>query len=84
MQIRLSQHRPIARVTLGRWRNLLTLALVVALLVVALAIWPSAHLAVSAYEVLGFATLLAFMSFVLALATVLGVMAVKVLAGDET
>ena len=85
MQIRLSQHRPLAghRRT-SRWRSLLATALILAPIVAAMAIWPSARLAVSTYEVLGFVTLLAFMGFVFALATALGIAAVKLLGGDET
>jgi hypothetical protein len=84
MQIRLSQHRPFAHRRPSRGRSLLTPALVVVLLVAAAAIWPSARLAVSAYEGSGVVTLLAFMGFVFALATALGVTAVKALSGDET
>jgi hypothetical protein len=84
VQIRLPQHRPFVHRKTGLWRSLLTLALVVAPFVAAMAIWPSARLAVSAYEVSGFVTLLAFMGIVLALATALGVAVVKLLAEDET
>jgi hypothetical protein len=84
MQIRLSQHRPFVLRRLSPWRNLLTPGLIVALLVGAMAILPSARLAVSAHKVLGFVTLLAFMGFVFALAIALGVAATKLLAGDET
>jgi hypothetical protein len=52
-------------------------------IVAAMAIWPSARLAVIAYEATGFVTLLAFMGFVFALAIALGIVAVKLLAGDE-
>jgi L-asparagine transporter-like permease len=52
-------------------------------IVAGLAIWPSARLAVTAYEASGFVTLFAFMGFVFALAIGLGVVAVKLLAGDE-
>lgn len=135
MQIRLSQHKPLARLRLNRGRSLLTLGLIAALLLAAhtlfslqpnsvlaaalfflplvlfaalgagrelstpsltelafysfaivavMAIWPSARLAVAAYEASGFVTLLAFMGFVFALAIALGFVAVKLLAGDET
>jgi hypothetical protein len=84
MQIRLSQHEAFAERSPHRWRSLFTLALVVIFPVAALAIWPSARLTVSTYEVLGFVALLAFMGFVVALASALGVAAVKMLAGDET
>lgn len=52
-------------------------------IVVSMAIWPSARLAVTAYEASGFVTLLAFMGFVFGLAIALGVVAVKLLTGDE-
>ena len=84
MQIRLTQHRPFVHRAPGPWPSLLTFAVIVALLIAAIAIWPSARLAVSAYEATGFVTLLAFMGFVFALATALGVVAVTVLAGDDT
>jgi hypothetical protein len=137
MQIRLSQHGPLARLHLGRGRSLITLGLIAALLaaahrlfplqadgisavallilplvllaalgagrellapsltelafysfaiVAAMAIWPSASLAATAYEAAGFVTLLAFMAFVFAVAIALGMLAVKLLASrdDET
>jgi hypothetical protein len=134
MQIRLSQHRSLARLGLGRRRSLITLGLIAALLaaahrlfplqadgisavallflplvlfgalgagrelstpsltelafysfaiVAAMAIWPSASLAVTAYEATGFVTLLAFMGFVFAVAIALGVLAVKLLASRD-
>jgi hypothetical protein len=51
--------------------------------VAALAIWPSARLAVTAYEATGFVTLIAFMAFVIGLAIGLGVVTVKLLAGND-
>jgi hypothetical protein len=53
-------------------------------IVAAMAIWPSARLAVTAYEATGFVTLLAFMGFVFALAIALGVVAVKLLTRNDS
>ena len=52
-------------------------------IVAVMAIWPSARLAATAYDATGFVTLFAFMSFIIALAIALGVLAVKLLAGDD-
>lgn len=52
-------------------------------IVAVMAIWPSARLAATAYDATGLVTLFAFMSFVIALAIALGVLAVKLLAGDD-
>ena len=82
MQIRLSQHKSIGPRTASLWRSLLTLILIAAPIITAMVIWPSAHLAVSVYEVSGFVTLFAFMGLVLALATTLGIVAAKLLGGD--
>jgi hypothetical protein len=73
---------------LGAGRELLTpslteLAFYSFAIVVALAIWPSARLAVIAYEAMGLVTLIAFMAFAFALAIGLGVVAVKLLAGNN-
>ena len=84
MHIRLSRDRPFAHRRAGRRRSLIMLALIVAPLLAIVAIWPSARLAIGTYEVSGFVALLAFMGCVFALATALGIAAVKVIGGDET
>ncbi len=84
MQIRLSQPRQSIQSQPGRWPSLHAPALIVVLVVAAMMIWLSAHLAVSGYDAAGFVTLLAFMGFAFALATALGIVAVKLLAKDET
>lgn len=63
--------------------SLKELAFYFSLLAAALLIWPSAHLAASAYEAAGFVTLAAFMGFVFALALFLGLLAVKLLAAHD-
>lgn len=73
---------------LGAGRELLTpslkgLAFFSFLAVAALAIWPSARLAVTAYEATGFVTLLGFMGFVFVMALALGLLAVRLLAGRD-
>ncbi|WP_119269872.1 hypothetical protein [Taklimakanibacter deserti] len=73
---------------LGAGRELLSpslteLAFYCFAIVAVMAIWPSARLAATTYEATGFVTLFVFMSFVFALAIALGVLAVKLLAGDD-
>jgi hypothetical protein len=80
MQIRLSQPRQSVHSQPGRWSSLHAPALLVVHVVAAMAIWPSAHLAVGAYDATGFVTLLAFMGFVFVRAIALGIVAVKLLA----
>jgi hypothetical protein len=83
MQVRSSQYRPFVHPRPRSWYGLLMPALIVALVVAAMAIWP-ARLAANAHEFSGLATLVAFMGIAFALAVVLGVAAVKMLGGDET
>jgi hypothetical protein len=52
-------------------------------IIAALLIRPGAHLAVSAYEAVGFVTLAAFMAFVLALAIALGRLVERLFAAGE-